>query len=82
MLAVSGCHAVDAAVDCNHICNRYHDCFSSGYDVSACESRCRDKAGKDSNYYRDVDTCEACIDDRACTSAVFNCGGSCGTVVP
>jgi hypothetical protein len=81
-LALTGCGAFDAAVDCNTICNRYKSCFDASYDVSACASRCRDRAANDSATANAVNRCEACINDRACTSATFNCSVDCGNVVP
>ncbi len=82
---VPGCgadDAVDNAVDCHSICGRYRDCFDDGYDVDGCSARCRDAAGKDRNYQRKVDMCAACIDDRACSEAVFPCTDDCIEVVP
>ena len=79
--AMSGC-AIDAALDCNSICNRYKNCFDANYDVAACASRCRSHSASDTNYRRAADTCNACITDRACATAVFSCGGECSTVVP
>ena len=79
---VPACNSVDAAFDCNAICNRYKDCFDSNYDTGACASRCRSHSADDTDYRHIADQCEACIDDRACTSAVFNCGVQCATVVP
>ncbi len=81
-LTVTGCGAFNAAVDCNTICERYKSCFDASYDVAACASRCRDRAASDSATANAVNRCEACINDRACTSATFNCAVDCGNVVP
>ena len=81
-LASQACSAVDNAVDCHAICKRYADCFNSAYDVAACESRCKSNAANDRDYAHKVDVCSACIDDQSCTSATFNCGSSCSSVVP
>lgn len=81
-LTLGGCQPIDAAFDCNTICTRYKDCFDGSYDVAACANRCRSKAAATPNYYRSVDTCEACITNRACASATFSCGGDCSEVVP
>ncbi len=81
-LASQACSSVDNAIDCHAICKRYADCFNSAYDVSACESRCKKNAGDDPDYAHKVDVCSACIDDQSCSSATFNCGGSCASVVP
>lgn len=81
-LLLGGCSAFDAAVDCNTICTRYKDCFDGSYDASACASRCRDRAANDKDTANAVNRCEACIDDRACASATFNCAADCSNVVP
>ncbi|MBK7857731.1 MAG: hypothetical protein IPJ65_03695 [Archangiaceae bacterium] len=78
----SGCRAVDSAVDCHSICTRYRDCFDQNYGVDSCESRCRANANSDSSYYTKVDSCDACIDNNACATAVFSCGANCSSVVP
>ncbi len=81
LLCVTGCDSVDAAFDCDAICSRYKDCFDSNYDVGACASRCRTKADDDT-YRRQADQCDACIDNRSCTSAVFSCATECASIVP
>lgn len=80
--ASQACSSVDNAVDCRAICKRYADCFNSSYDVASCESRCKSNAANDGDYAHKVDVCSTCIDDQSCTSATFNCGGSCGNIVP
>jgi hypothetical protein len=77
-----GCGGVQAAFDCHEVCQRYADCYDSGYDVSGCEDRCRTNAANDPNVKNDADTCESCIGDKSCLSATFTCGGSCGAIVP
>jgi hypothetical protein len=77
-----GCGAVQNAVDCNGICNRYKTCFDSNYDVGKCESNCRDNANSNNNYMTDVNDCNNCIDDKSCASATFSCAAPCATVVP
>jgi hypothetical protein len=74
--------AIDSAVDCHGICKRYQSCFSSSYDVGACERRCTDLAGNDPDARRKVERCAECITDKACTSATFSCALSCGAVLP
>jgi hypothetical protein len=84
-IAITGlaaCGPVDSALDCHAICGRYASCFDSKYDTGACETRCRDNAAKDSTYKRKADTCNACINDRACASATFSCTADCASVVP
>ena len=81
VLSLSGC-GVDAAVDCHRVCARYQSCFESNYDLSACEPRCRSHSNTDTDYRRKADQCSACIDERSCASATFNCAVECSTVVP
>ena len=80
--AWAGCGAVQNAVDCNGICNRYKTCFDANYDVGKCESNCRDNANSNKDYMNNVEACNSCIDDKSCASATFNCAGPCTTVVP
>jgi hypothetical protein len=77
----SGC-GISNAIDFQSICNRYRSCFESGYDVDACASRCRTDSAHNADYTRQADVCNACIDERSCTSATFNCATSCGSIVP
>ncbi len=79
--SLSGC-AIDAAIDCEMICNRYRTCFDANYDVGACATRCRSHSSTDTAYRRAADTCNACITDRACATTVFACGTECSSVVP
>ncbi len=78
----SGCDSLSNAIDCNGICTRYKDCYDSNYDVDACENRCRDNAGKDSDYMSKADHCNECIGDRSCVAATFNCAAECVGIVP
>ncbi len=82
LMAVTACRPVDAALDCNTVCTRYKDCFDGDYNVENCATRCRNSAESDTEFYRSLDTCEACITDRACAAATFSCGGECSEVVP
>lgn len=85
MLFSTGCalvQKIDTAIDCGGICARYASCFDSKYDTSACESRCRKSASKDSDYRRKADMCNACISERSCASAGFGCATECISVVP
>ena len=81
-LSAINCDSVDAAFDCQAVCSRYHDCYDQSYDVDACRSRCRTNAANDSSVRQAADTCESCIGDKSCLSATFNCGASCGQIVP
>ncbi len=81
-VALIGCGSIDAALDCNAICSRYSDCYDKSYDVSACATRCRSHADTDTDYRHNANECDACLQDRACSSATFSCGAQCSSVVP
>ena len=81
-LGLASCDSVDEAFDCQAVCSRYRDCYDSSYDVGRCRDNCRARAANDSSVKAAADTCEACIGDMSCVSATFNCGGSCGAIVP
>ncbi len=81
-LALSGCGAIDAAVDCNSICSRYADCYNANYDVGACNSRCQGNAAHSTSFSDTAGECNACINDRACTTATVDCSSQCGSIVP
>jgi hypothetical protein len=82
VIAVGACGPIDSALDCRSICGRYASCYDAQYDTTACESRCRDNASLDSTYRRKADTCNACINERACVASTFSCGADCAAVVP
>jgi hypothetical protein len=82
IFGLSSCDTVDAAFDCQSVCERYRDCFDKDYDVGACRSSCRTESANDSTVRSKADACEACIDDMSCSGAVFNCGQTCGAIVP
>ena len=82
VLMLGACQPIDAAFDCDTICTRYKNCFDGSYNVETCANRCRENAKVEKDYYRAVNTCEACINDRACASATFSCGSDCSKVVP
>jgi hypothetical protein len=79
LLAGSGCDEAKQEIDCGNICNRYEECTSDDYDVSACIDRCDEKLDSDSDR---AEECADCIDDRSCTGAVFNCAAECAGIVP
>jgi hypothetical protein len=79
---MSGCGAVENAIDCNGICNRYQSCYDSKYDVGACDSKCRDNANSDKDYMNKANACHDCLGDKSCASATFNCGTQCIGIVP
>ena len=76
------CDSIDTAFDCESVCARYRDCYDADYDVGACRESCRKRAANDPNVKGAADACEACIGDMSCLSATFNCGSSCGSIVP
>lgn len=78
----AGCSEVEHAYDCHHICSRYSECFDSGYDVDACETKCKDNADKDSSFADKADDCQSCEDDKSCAGATFECGAQCVGIVP
>lgn len=82
VLMLGACQPIDAAFDCDTICTRYKNCFDGSYNVDTCATRCRENAKVEKDFYRAVNTCEACINDRACASATFSCGSDCSRVVP
>ncbi len=77
-----GCDAVERIYNCSAICEKYEDCVDAEYDVSACKDRCTDAAADSEAYEDKADACQACVDDRSCTGAIFNCGTECAGIVP
>lgn len=69
-------------VTCKDVCQRYADCFDGSYDVGACTNRCTDDSTASDEKDGKLKACDSCMDDKACVSAVFNCGTDCGTFVP
>lgn len=86
LVTVIGCsEAVDDinnSIDCNTVCQRYADCFNADYDVDGCSDKCENRAGSDEDLQRQLRSCDACIDDRSCTSATFACADDCAGIVP
>ena len=78
----ASCDEIDAAFDCQQVCERYQDCFDSSYDVGACRSRCRTRSDQDSSTRQAADACENCMDDMSCASTVFSCSDDCVSIVP
>jgi hypothetical protein len=69
-------------VTCKDVCQRYADCFDSGYDVTGCSDRCtRDTTASEEKEER-LELCHECIDDESCTGAVFDCTTECTPFVP
>jgi len=69
-------------VTCSDVCERYADCFDTSYDVESCVDRCTNDATADEEKEERLEVCQACIDERSCSSAVFNCTTECAPFVP
>jgi hypothetical protein len=82
LATTTGCDAVDRIYDCNQICQKYRDCADANYDVSQCTQECRDNAADSESFEDKADDCQACVDDRSCVGAAFNCAGECVGIVP
>jgi hypothetical protein len=83
--AVSACDATDSVtnrITCGDVCERYRDCFDEDYDVDGCTDRCENAATANEDRARRLEICDACIDDRSCTEATFNCSADCAGIVP
>ena len=78
----NGCGKADEIFDCQSVCSRYHDCYDASYDVGHCRDQCRTRSENDPSVRAAADKCEACIGDKSCISATFNCGVDCGAIVP
>ena len=85
-LAAVGCSEaadeVSNTIDCHQVCKRYADCFKSDYDVDGCTDKCEDSADSSEDRERKLEMCDACIDERSCTDATFNCADECIGIVP
>lgn len=82
--AASGCfatNAIDNALDCDDICDRYADCFDPTYDVGSCKSRCESDANDNEQFADRVELCTDCLDATSCTEA-FTCASECSGIVP
>ncbi|HEU4581127.1 MAG TPA: hypothetical protein VFS67_22875 [Polyangiaceae bacterium] len=75
------CSDAKNVVSCAQVCDKYKDCINSDYDVASCTSNCEDKANDSDDRQDQLDSCNSCIEDRSCTSAVFNCTDECATVI-
>lgn len=81
-LTPAGCGDVETAFDCQAVCSRYASCYDANYNVALCRDKCRAEAKNDPEIRSKADQCEACIGDKSCISATFNCGATCGAIVP
>jgi hypothetical protein len=85
LLMAVGCSAAEEVtntVECSSVCKRYSECFDADFDVEGCTDRCEDEADASENREQRLEACNACIDDRSCSSATFNCATECAGVVP
>jgi hypothetical protein len=86
LASVVGCSEaadeVTNTIDCGEVCERYSDCFDADYDVEGCIDRCENSADASEDKERRLEMCDACIDDRSCSSATFNCTDDCVGIVP
>jgi hypothetical protein len=70
------------SITCAEVCGRYADCFDADYDVEGCADRCEDGADASEDKEQRLEICSACIDDRSCTEATFDCTDDCVGIVP
>jgi hypothetical protein len=82
IVAGGGCSQVEHLYDCNHICNRYSQCFDANYNVDDCTNKCKDNANNDSSFADKADMCQSCEDDKSCAGATFECATECVGIVP
>ena len=79
---ISSCDEADELVDCQNICSRYKTCLADDkFDVSDCRSKCEEKADKEQGFAEQADKCEACVDDRSCSNATWNCTNECAAII-
>jgi len=76
-----GCADAKNVVSCAEVCNKYKSCINSDYDVASCTTQCEDKANDSASRQDQLDSCNSCIEDRSCSSAVFNCTTECASVI-
>jgi hypothetical protein len=69
-------------ITCSEVCERYSECFDADYDVDGCSDRCENAATANEDKERRLEICDACIDDRSCSEATFNCTDDCLGIVP
>jgi hypothetical protein len=77
-----GCNEIEQHAECVDVCDRYNECFDSSYDTEACIDRCSDDADQSAAFASQLNVCEACQDDRACSETVFPCADDCAGIVP
>ncbi len=71
--ATSGCTEINAAMDCEQLCEQLEVCVDSSLKVGRCTNRCEDKADDD-RWRRLLDDCTDCLDrDYACAEVPERC---------
>ena len=73
---------IDESVDCQDICDRYRSCYDADYDTGACRGRCEALVDADGGRPGAADDCDACMNDRDCTTTAFACSVECAGIVP
>ena len=70
------------SVQCDAVCERYSSCFDADYDVEGCTDRCESDASASQTRQERLRSCDACMDERSCTEATFECSADCVGIVP
>lgn len=65
--------------NCADVCQKAHDCVSSGTNVGSCTDSCVNKSS-DTSYKDKVQTCADCIQPKSCSDAA-QCTGDCFSLV-
>lgn len=85
-VSVAGCgddpEEVVNHITCKDVCQRYADCFDSGYDVDGCTTRCTNDATASEAKEDRLELCNECIDEASCAGAAFGCATECSPFVP
>ena len=68
-----------ARSNCSVVCQKSHDCVSSGSNVDACTDSCANKSN-DTSYKDKVTECSDCVAPKACSDAA-KCTGDCFSLV-
>lgn len=78
----AGCSSAKNAFDCQAVCQKYKECYSSDYDVGKCRDQCRAMADHDDTWEDKANDCASCIGDKSCVGATFSCASECAGIVP
>jgi hypothetical protein len=73
LATLGGCADINAAMDCEQMCDELRTCIDGDLDVHKCHDRCEDKA--ESNKLRkQLDSCTDCLDQGyACAEISDHC---------